>query len=121
MEMGWKHLGAELKTDSTKTSVLEFIKGMEGGDAAHRADALKFGLYNALRQKSPAQSTLAMLRCTGRKCPANESPVSYLTLGGKISCPRHYKSDEQTMKCSECGHERVDHYVLCKGCRRLFE
>lgn len=123
MAMEWKHLGAELKTERTTISVLELIKGMEGGDVAHRADALKLGLYNALRQKGPAKSTLAKLRCTDKNCPASQDPISYHDLGGKTGCPRpnHRVSGQTIMNCSECGCARVDCSSLCKDCRRLFE
>ena len=50
MEMGWKHLSSRLKTKKTMASALELIKGMEGGNAAHRANALEYGLYSALRR-----------------------------------------------------------------------
>jgi len=120
MAMGWKHLGAELKTEKTTASTLELIKSMEGGDAEHRAGALKLGLYNTLQQRGPATSALAMLRCTDGKCPVNENPIPDHKLGGKIYCPKHL-FEEQMMECSECGHVRVDHYTLCQGCRRLFE
>ena len=122
MAMGWKHLGAELKTERTTASILELIKSMEGGDAAHRAGALKLGLYDTLRQRGPAKSALAMLRCTDGKCPRSKDPIPNHKLGGKIYCPQHlFEEQPETMECSECGHVRVDHCILCKGCRRLFE
>jgi hypothetical protein len=124
MEMGWKHLGAKLKTDRTKASVLELINSMNDGNAAHRANSLKFGLYNALRQKDPAKSTLALLRCCDENCPANKRPISYNDLKGRVVCidQRHRLiPSESSLKCSECGHVRIDHYTWCRGCRRLFE
>ena len=120
MAMGWKHLGAELKTERTTTSVLDLIKGMEGGDAAHRAGALKFGLYNALRQKGPARNTLARLRCTDEECWANKKPTRYRALGEEGGCPKHL-FHTTTVECSKCGCSQVDHCIWCKGCRRVFE
>lgn len=119
MVKGWKHLGGKLKAER-KTSVLELIKGMEGGGAIHRVDALKFGLYSALRRKGPAQGALALLQCSTEGCSANKDPVSYDALGAGIICPKHLFSTPH-MKCSECGHTRVDHCNWCKGCRRLFK
>lgn len=119
MAMEWEHLGAELKTEKTMASTLELIRGMEGGSAVHRTGALKLGLYNALRQRGPDKSVLAMLRCTHENCPASETPIPDRGLGGKIYCPKHWFSG-QSMKCSECGHVRVDHCTLCQGCKRLF-
>ena len=120
MTIECKHLSEELRTERTITSALELIKGMEGGDAAHRANALKLGLYNALRQKDPAKSTLAKLRCIKKTCRANEHPISYHDLGGKAGCPGSHVV-QTTMVCSECGSARVDYSRLCNGCRRLFE
>lgn len=51
MKMEWKYLSTKLEVEKTKSSVLELIKGMEGGNAPHRVNALKFGLDKALRQK----------------------------------------------------------------------
>ena len=118
MATEWKHLSAKLKTERTMASTLEHIKGMEGGGAVHRADSLKLGLYNALRQRGPDRSALAMLRCTDGKCPASETPIPDRG-PGKIYCPEHL-FERRPMKCSECGYVRVDHCALCKGCRRLF-
>lgn len=119
MVTGWKHLSTNLKTERTGTSVLDLIKGMQGGDATHRVDALKFGLYCALRQKGPAKNTLALLRCSSEKCSANANPISFDAMGGKVICPKHRVSTP-SMICSECGHTRADHGNWCKGCRRLF-
>lgn len=123
MAIGWKHLRAKLKTERTTTSVLELVIGMKKGDAAHRANALKFGLYEVLRQKDPAEGTLALLRCCDNKCPANKVPVSQQSLRGKIVCPdwRHFLGPSELTQCSECGHLREDHYTWCKGCQRLFK
>jgi len=121
MAMGWKHLGAELKTERTTASVLDLIKGMERGDAVHRAGALKFGLYNALRQKGPAKNTLARLRCTDERCLASKEPVCYDALRGDGSCSRRRPHKSRAVKCSECDYARVDHCTWCKGCRRVFE
>lgn len=119
MAMGWEHLGAKMKTERTTASVLELIKGMEGGGVAHQADPLKFGLYNALRRKDPAKSTLARLRCVDEDCSGNKEPITHDTRGGNLGCPNLLCT--QTMKCSECGHTRVDHCTWCKGCQRIFE
>lgn len=73
---------------------------MEGGEEAHRADALKFGLYNALRLKAPALSTFALLQCTDEKCSANAKPISYSALAGGIVCPKH-SFHVRPLKCSE--------------------
>jgi hypothetical protein len=122
MEMGWKHLGVKLKTDRTKASVLELINSMNDGNAAYRANSLKFGLYNALRQKDPAKSTLALLRCCDENCSANERPISYNDLNGRVVCNRlNHWGTHSSLQCSECGHVRVDHHTWCRGCRRLFE
>lgn len=120
MVTGWKYLGIKFKAEGTTASVLELIKGMEGGNAMHRTDALKFGLYDALRKRGPAKSTLALLRCSTESCSGNKDPISYDALGGGIICPKHQVSTP-FMKCSECGHTRVDYFNRCKGCQRLFE
>lgn len=121
--MGWKHIGGKLKAERT-ASILEIIKNMKEGNAVHRANALKFGLYNVLRQKGPAKSTLALLRCCDEKCPANKDPISHSNLRGRIVCPDRYHSqnlDASGLKCSECDHLREDHYIWCQGCRRVFQ
>jgi len=120
MEIGWKRLGAELKTEQTASSVLELIKDMAEGHTPHQADALKFGLYNSLRQKDPAKSALALLQCTDEECPANKNPIPYHTLVGKVGCPNHGLA-VRTLKCSECDRAREDYCTWCKGCRRVFE
>jgi hypothetical protein len=119
MEIGWNHLGKELRTEKTTASILELIKDMRGGKATHQADTLKFGLYHTLRQKGPAENTLARLRCTNEKCSVNKDPISYDALGGGTSCKEH--SIFSRMECSECGESRTDRGVWCKGCRRLFQ
>jgi len=120
MAIGWKRLGAELKTEKTASSILGLIKDTAEGHTPHRADALRFGLYKNLRQKGPAKSALALLRCTDEKCLASKNPIYYNTLEGKIGCPRHL-SAVQTLKCSECDRARDDYCTWCKGCRRVFE
>jgi len=117
MAMGWKHLGADMKTETTMTSTLELIKGMAEGGTAHRADALRFGMYNALRQKGPSDGRLALLKCVNEKCKGPVQPVTYRSLGGKIQCA---KCRTVNMECSVCGHARRDHCTWCKGCRMLF-
>ena len=73
MKMGWKLLGGKFKTEKTTASALELIKGMEGGNAAHRANVLKFGLYSALQRQGPEQRTFASLRSTHEQHSANNS------------------------------------------------
>ena len=73
MEMGWKHLSGKFKTEKTTASALELVKGMEGGNAAHRANVLKFGLYSALQHKGPAQRTFASLRSAHEQHSANNN------------------------------------------------
>lgn len=52
MKVVWECLSTKFEVEKTKSSVLELIKGMEGGNAPHRANALKFGLDKALRGRS---------------------------------------------------------------------
>jgi len=127
MVMGWKHLDAQLKAKNVNTPIRETIQGMAGGRAAHQADALKFGLYGALRQKGPANRSFARLRCPDATCEARRQPVSYLSLGNNLTCTKHKgwggwfgAVSTKVMECSECGHTRTDHCTWCKGCRRIF-
>ena len=122
MAIGWKHLGTKLKNEGTTNSVLELIKNMKDGNAAYRANTLKFGLYSVLRQKGPAKSTLALLRCSEERCPANKDPIPYRNLRGDVFCPDMCHLFQSVRpKCSECGHPRADHYTWCQGCQRVFE
>ena len=126
--MGWKHLDTQLKAEDVNKPVREIIQGMAGGHATHQADALKFGLYGALRQQVPANRSFARLRCPITTCEARRQPVSYLSLGNSLTCTKHggwglsWSSAVSTkvMECSECGHARTDHCTWCKGCRRIF-
>jgi hypothetical protein len=120
MAIGWKHLVRKLKTERT-TSVLGLIKSTKEGNAAHRANSLKFGFYNLLRQKEPAEGTVALLLCCDEKCPTNKDPILRNNLREKIVCPDKYHcSSISGLKCSGCGHVRADHRTWCKLCRRLF-
>ena len=123
--MGWKYLNAKLKTKDIDESIRGIIQGMAGGDSAHQADALKFGLYGALRQEATGHP-FAQLRCSDTNCTAHGHPVSYLSQGNNIDCTRHvgwgswFGATSKGMECSECGHPRTDHCTWCKGCRRAF-
>lgn len=105
-------------------SVREIIYGMAGGQAAYQADALKFGLYRALRQMGTGNCSLPRLRCTSTACEAHRKPVSSFCLGNSIKCTK--RGDpfgtvcNLTMKCSGCGRVRTDHCTWCKGCRSMF-
>ena len=122
--MGWKYLDARLKAEKVNESIREIIQGMAGGNAPHQVDALKFGLYGALRQKGSTNRSFAQLRCCDVTCEARRQPVSYASLGNDITCPKHNTwfsaVGDKVMECSECGHARTDHYTWCKGCRRMF-
>ena len=124
--MGWKHLD-QLKAEVNEP-IREIIQGMAGGHAAHRADALKFGLYDALRRKGSANRSFARLRCPDAACKERRKPISCLSLGYRLTCPKHNDLNwtgfdavsAKVMECSECGHARTDHCTWCKGCRRIF-
>ena len=124
--MGWKYLDALPETERINGSIQEIIQGMAGGHAAHKTDALKFGLYDALRQKGSTNLTFAQLRCPVTTCEARRQPVSHLSLGNGINCTKHkgwgWFTGERPkmMECSECGHARTDHCTWCKGCRGAF-
>ena len=125
--MGWKHLGTQPKAENVHKPIREIIQGMAGGRVSHQANALKFGLYGALRKKKPASLSFARLRCADTTCEAHFQPVSYLSLGNSLTCVRHRdrwgrSSDISAgiMECNECGHPRTDHCTWCKGCRRVF-
>ena len=132
MVMGWKYLDANLRKVRVDESIREVIHDMAGGDAAHQADALKFGLYGALRarQECAANHPFARLRCPDASCKAHHNPVSYLDPGNSINCTRHNVGGwgrafgspvtPKIMECSECGHARTDRCTWCKGCRRMF-
>ena len=130
MIMGWKHLNTQLKAESVKKPIREVIQGMAGGHAAHQADALKFGLYGALREKGPTNTAFALLRCPETTCEARRQPVSYLSLGDSLTCTKHQGPwgswlgapipGTKIMECSDCGHARTDHCTWCKGCQRIF-
>jgi hypothetical protein len=131
MVAGWKHLDAQLEAENVNKPVREIIQGMAGGDAVHQADALKFGLYGALRQKGSANRSFARLRCPDTTCEARRQPVSYTSLGNNLTCMKHGVGgwgwhgaygggSNKIMECSECGHARTDHCTWCKGCRRIF-
>lgn len=115
--MGWKRLGAELETEKTTATVLELITGMQGGSARHRADALKFGLYTALRRKDPNSDRLALLKCVREGCQARDQHVSYQSLVGGTICVTCLAG---IPACSNCGHVRNDHWTWCEGCRMIF-
>ena len=124
--MGWKYLDANLKAEKIDESVQGVIHDMAGGDAAHQADALKFGLYGALRREGAAKHPFARLRCPDKSCDAHNHPVSYPISGNATSCTKHKGwgwgglTTPKVMECSECGHAREDQYTWCKGCRRMF-
>ena len=102
----------------------EIIQRMAEGDVAHQADGLKFGLYNALRQRGMGDYPFARLRCPHKGCANYDSPVSYTALGDGIRCTMHKGSGAATagvMECTECGHARTDRFTWCKGCRRMFQ
>ena len=129
MVMGWKYLDAQLKEENVNKPVQEIIQGMAGGHAGHQADALKFGLYGALRRKGSADRSSARLRCPDATCEAHRQSVSYISLGNGFTCTKQecggwsWSSGAGTkiMECSECGHPRTDHCTWCKGCRRIFK
>ena len=126
--MGWKHLGTQPKVENVHKPVREIIQGMAGGRVAHRANALKFGLYDALRQKKPANLSLVRLRCSDTACWAHRQPISYLSLGNSLTCVNHRDrwdrssdiSASMIMECSECSHPRTDRWTWCRGCRGVF-
>jgi len=126
--MGWECLGAKLRTEEIDESIRGVIRGMAGGNVPHQSDALKFGLYGALRQERAANHPFARLRCPDKSCKAHQRPVSYPVSGNSISCTRHEgggwlglgPTTPKIMECSECGHAREDQYPWCKGCRRMF-
>jgi len=129
--MGWKHLDAQPEAEKINGSIQEIIQGMARGHAAYKTDALKFGLYDVLRQKGSANNTFAQLRCPVTTCEARRQPVSYLSLRNDITCTKHpippfidigFPTGERVkmMVCSECGHARKDHCTWCKGCRGMF-
>jgi len=127
MVIGWKHLDTQLKTENGEKPIQEVIQGMAGGHAAHQADALKFGLYGALRKKGLVNRSFARLRCPDAACEARRQPVSYLSMGNGLTCIKHPSPwgrpngvSTKFMECSECGHARTDHCTWCKGCRRIF-
>lgn len=124
MVMGWEHLDAQLETKEINESIREIIHGMAGGQAAHQADALKFGLYSVLQQKGTPIRAFARLRCTYRACEAHRQPISLFSQGNGIKCTKRTGLFDtvcnQTMECSECGHAHTDHCNWCKGCRSVF-
>ena len=118
MAMAWRHLGTELRTEGTTSSILGLIEGMAGGRTPHQADALIFGLYTALRLKDPDDSRLARLKCAEKKCQSHDKPVSHRSLRGEVRCAQ---CGTAGMVCADCGHARVDHCTWCKGCRKMFK
>jgi len=124
MVMGWKDLDGMLKARKINESVRGIIHGMAGGDAAHQTDALKFGLYGALRQKGSTSHPFAQLRCPNTACNVHPQLVSYLSLGNSTGCTSRgwfgRAGTTKPMVCSECSHPRTDHCSWCKGCRRMF-
>ena len=128
--MGWKYLNTKPKAEKVDKSIRGIIQDMAGGKSAHRVDALKFGLYGALRQRGSAKHPFAQLRCPDKSCAAHHNPVSYLSQGNSVDCTRHKNgfgssffgttSTSKVMECSKCGHPRTDHCTWCKGCRRPF-
>jgi len=127
--VGWKYLDARLKEEDVNKPIREIIQGMAEGHAAHQADALKFGLYGALRRKGSDDRSFARLRCPDATCKARRQSVSYISLGNSLTCTQHGPlglgwyggADTKIMECSECGHARTDHCTWCKGCRRIFK
>jgi len=127
MAMGWEHLHANLETEKTTELIQEIIQSMGEGNAVHQADGLKFGLYDALRQKGAVNYPFARLQCPDAGCAWHHDPVSYVALGNSLCCTRHKRwssgsaATSKVMVCSECGHARADRCTWCKGCRRIFK
>lgn len=126
MVMGWEHLNANVETEKTTELIQGIIQSMSEGNVTHQTDGLKFGLYNALRQKGGASYPFAQLRCPDEGCAAHRDPVSYTALGDSLCCTRHKRwslgsaATPKEMQCTECGHTRTDRCAWCKGCRRMF-
>lgn len=121
--MGWKYLDAQVRKETVDESIRGVIRGMAEGDAAHQADALKFGLYAALRARQGwgTKYPFALLRCPDAGC-ASLRPVSYLDplRRNNFCSSRHEDWRRKAMECSQCGRARKDQCTWCKGCRRLF-
>ena len=63
MEMLCKLLGKRFREESITASVVDLIKGMEGGNAAHRAGALKLALSNEAAEVSEATKRWREICC----------------------------------------------------------
>lgn len=124
--MGWKYSDANLKEEKATELIQELIQGMAEGNASHQANGLKFGLYNALRQRGMGDYPFAQLRCRQTDCKYHRCPVSYADLDDSIYCTRHNGSSSGTstlgvMECTKCGHTRTDRFSWCQGCRGMFQ
>jgi hypothetical protein len=123
--MGWERLDAKLGVERINESIRVIVQGMAGGHAKHQTDALKFGLYDVLRQKGSAKHSFARLRCPDVTCEGHRQPVS-CPAGNSSACTKRKdrgfwpSTCSKIMQCSECGHVRKDHYTWCGGCRGMF-
>lgn len=125
--MGWKYLNANLGEEKETELVQELIERMAEGNVVHQANGLRFGLYNALRQRGMGDYPFARLRCSKKNCANHARPLAYTDLGDRIYCAVHRRwsltrvATPGVMECTECGHARKDRFTWCQGCRRMFQ
>ena len=127
--MGWKYLDANLEEEKATELIQERIERMAEGGLVHQADGLRFGLYNALRQRGMENYPYAQLRCSHKDCVTHDRLVSCTNLGDNIHCTGHKDARGRSLgdaagsgvlECTECGHLRTDRFTWCEGCRRMF-
>ena len=115
MKVHCELLGGEFDEKSTTVSTTDVIKSMVGGNAAHRAGALKLALRNG-RSKGGTH-----LRCPVHDCDFHDNPVSCRSLGSNLTCPSdHWRGPDSFMECAHCGESRSDTYTRCQGCGKHF-
>ena len=115
MKMHGELLRGKFRGKSTTVSTTDFIKTMVGGNAAHRAGALKL----ALRDTRPRSGVL--LRCPCRSCDFHHDHISYRSLGSRLTCQTsHFGGGYYILQCAQCGGSRTDNYTSCQRCGKDF-
>ena len=80
MKMHCDLLGENFREESVTASAADAIKSMAGGNAAHRASALKLALRNGRLKREK------LFRCPVRSCKFHKTP--YCSTGLWPTCPR---------------------------------
>jgi len=113
MKVHCELLSDKCREKSTTASMVDLIKGMVGGKAAHRAGALKLTLRNGRPRGG------VFLRCPDSDCDFHHNPTS---VRPSLRCPRRHASRmiSPYLECANCLQVRSNHYIECQGCGQRF-